>query len=77
VFFDPILFLINVLRGAKIIYATENTERIKATSFESRSSELSPFSDVHYSPFLLSMYVGIKDATFYIIILPIHRANKH
>jgi len=37
VFFAPIRFLINALNGAKIIYATENTAKIKEVSFSFRA----------------------------------------
>ena len=72
VFLDPILFLTIELNGANTIYAAAKTERINDIYV---SYTFVPSSLIYQS--LFSQKDGKNEATFYTIILPIPKANKH
>ena len=68
VFLEPMRFLIVELNGANNIYAKEKMDRIRETK---NSSTLESSSH-----FLSEQKVGRKDATFIIIMFPMHRAIR-
>ena len=68
VFFEPMQFLIDELKGANNICAREKIDKIRETK---NSLTLAPFAH-----FLSAQKVGRKDASFNIIKLPMQRAIR-